>query len=68
MGVQYVYDTEGRRTGVIVPIDLWESLVAGKTVTPVGAPDPAHYRGIYRDLTVDLESEIRQLRSEWERV
>jgi len=25
MGVHYIYDTEGRKTGVIVPIDLWES-------------------------------------------
>ncbi|MDN7025688.1 hypothetical protein FGU65_12475 [Methanoculleus sp. FWC-SCC1] len=68
MGVQYIYDTEGNRTGVIVPIDIWENLVAGRADTPVGIPDPARYRGIYKDLPVNLESETRDLRNEWNRI
>jgi hypothetical protein len=89
MGVHYIYDTEGRKTGVIVPIDLWESLDTekptgelprargrGLPATPrtppkdkqVGARDPRKYRGIYRNLNVDLEDEIRNLRDEWNRI
>jgi len=67
MGVQYIYDTEGKRTGVIVPIDLWERLTAGRTGASVGVADPAHDRGIYKDLPVDLEKEIRDLRNDWDR-
>jgi len=69
MGVQYIYDAEGRRTGVIVPIDLWYSLGIEKSAEMSGgAPDPGKYRGIYRSLKVDLKNEIRKMRDEWNRV
>lgn len=69
MGVQYICDAEGRKTGVIVPIDLWDSLNAEKPVGErVGVPDPGKYRGIYRNLNVDLKAEIRNLRDEWNRI
>ena len=69
MGVQYICDAEGRKTGVIVPIDLWNSLTAEKTVDKrVGVLDPGKYRGIYRGLNVDLKAEIRNLRDEWNRI
>ena len=69
MGVQYICDAEGRKTGVIVPIGLWDSLNAEKPVGErVGVPDPGKYRGIYRNLNVDLKAEIRNLRDEWNRI
>ncbi|WP_342771261.1 MULTISPECIES: hypothetical protein [unclassified Methanoculleus] len=69
MGVQYICDAEGRKTGVIVPIDLWDSLNAEKPADKrVGVPDPEKYRGIYRDLNIDLKAEIRNLRDEWNRI
>ena len=69
MGVQYICDAEGRKTGVIVPIDLWNSLTAEKTAGKrVGVLDPGKYRGIYRGLNVDLNAEIRNLRDEWNRI
>ncbi len=71
MGVQYIYDAKGRKTGVIVSIDLWDAISAGKPIdnrTGVGSPDPRKYRGIYRDLKVDLKAEIQSLRDEWDRV
>ena len=69
MGVQYICDAEGRKTGVIVPIDLWDSLNAEKPAGKrVGVPDPGKYRGIYRNLNVDLKAEIRNLRDEWNRI
>ena len=69
MGVQYVYDAEGKKTGVIVPIDLWNTLSAGKPADKqIGIPNPRKYRGIYRDLKADLKAEIRDLRDEWNRL
>jgi|GEM_PF-733751 hypothetical protein len=69
MGVHYICDAEGRKTDVIVPIDLWESLTAGKPADgPVGVAEPARYRGMYRDLDLDLEAEAKILRDEWDRV
>jgi hypothetical protein len=71
MGVQYIYDAEGRKTGVIVSIDLWDAMSAGKSANKqdeVGSPDPRKYRGVYRDLKVDLKAEIRSLRDEWDRI
>jgi len=68
MGVQYICDADGRKTDVIVPIDLWESLTAEKPAAePIGVAEPARYRGIYRDLDLDLEAEARNLRDEWDR-
>ncbi|MCT8337586.1 hypothetical protein FKB36_08840 [Methanoculleus sp. Afa-1] len=69
MGVQYICDADGRKTDVIVPIDLWESLTAGKPADePIGVAEPARYRGIYRDRDLDLETEARNLRNEWNRI
>lgn len=69
MGVQYIYDTEGRKTGVIVPIDLWDTLNTEEPADKqIGAPDPGKYRGIYRDLKADLKAEIQNLRDEWNRL
>lgn len=68
MGVQYICDADGRKTDVIVPIDLWESLTAEKPADEtIGVAEPARYRGIYRDRDLDLETEARNLRNEWNR-
>ncbi|QYZ80357.1 hypothetical protein E2N92_01320 [Methanofollis formosanus] len=69
MRVQYIYDAEGRRTGVIVPIDLWYSLGIEKSVEKeCGIREPEKYRGIYRSLKVDLKDELRKMRDEWDRL
>jgi len=69
MGVQYICDAEGRKTDVIVPIDLWESLTAEKPADrPIGVSEPSRYRGIYRDRDLDLKAEVRNLRDEWDRI
>jgi len=71
MGVRYIYDAEGRKTSVIVSIDLWNAMSARKSANKqdeVGYPDPRKYRGIYRDLKVDLKAEIQSLRDEWDQI
>jgi hypothetical protein len=69
--VQYVYDETGRRTGVIIPTELWNEMkskigIEGK-VKKGEVVNPSEYRGIYKDLGADLEKEARSLRGEWTR-
>ena len=69
VGVQYVYDEKGRRTGVIIPTELWND-VKGKIAVEVKKKEvftPSEYRGIYKDLEVNIEEEVRSLREEWTR-
>lgn len=69
MQVQYIYDETGKKTGVIVPIELWQDLSPAKRQPKKKSPfNPARFRGILRNVPVDLEKELRILRQEWERV
>ena len=69
MQVQYVYDETGKKTGVIVPLALWEDVSRHKTSTKKKcAFDPSKFRGIYRNLKVNFDKELKGLRQEWERV
>ena len=65
MKVQYIYDEKEIKTGVIVPIRLWEKIRGemekGKLVKEETF-NPSEYRGIYKSLRVDLEGEIRRNR------
>ena len=68
MQVQYVYDEQGKKTSVIVPISLWQKISRQKKVSPDNrAFNPAQYRGIYRNLGIDIGRELGVLRQEWER-
>ncbi len=72
MGVQYVYDVSGENTGIIIPIDLWNK--KGFKIEEVENTEkeevfnPSDYRRIYKNLRVDLEEEIRNIRDEWARI
>jgi hypothetical protein len=70
MEVQYVYDEEGRRTGVIVPIDLWNRIshLAEAVKESKAEWDPSKYRGMYKNLKVDVKAESTALRDEWTRI
>lgn len=69
MEVQYIYDEEGRRTGVIVPIELWNKI---RNLEKLGRQekgewDPSMYRGMYKNLKIDVRTESKSLRDEWTR-
>ena len=59
MDVQYVYGEDGRQTGVIVPIHLWNKISHLVGGSPEGKSDwdPSKYRGMYRDLEIDVKKE-----------
>jgi hypothetical protein len=69
MQIQYVYDEHGRKTAVIVPISMWRKVnIPGTTTSPQGeGVNPDLYRGIYRDLKINIEEEIKKMRAEWDR-
>jgi hypothetical protein len=70
MEVQYIYDEEGRQTGVIVPINLWNKMSHLVELDQKAKTDwdPSKYRGMYKDLKVDVKKESDALRDEWTRV
>ncbi len=70
MEVQYVYDEDGRKTGVIIPINLWNkiSYLVSRDQEEKTNWDPSKYRGMYKDLKVDVKKESAALREEWMRV
>ncbi len=65
MQIQYVYDADGRRTGVIIPIDLWER-TAGQ-LEPRRRCRFDDFYGIYRDHIQDPDAVASDLRDEWDR-
>ncbi|MEN6611700.1 MAG: hypothetical protein ABFC24_12735 [Methanoregulaceae archaeon] len=68
MQVQYVYDEQGRKTSVIIPISLWQKISRQKNAVRDKSPfDPARYRGIFRNLGIDIDRELMDLRQEWDR-
>ena len=65
----YVYDEDGRRTGVIVPIGLWNRISQLVEDRNEDADwDPSKYRGMYKDLRIDVKKESKALRDEWTRL
>ena len=66
MQIQYIYDTTGKKTGVIIPIEEWEE---GKKITHVEGQlsgfDPACYRCLLRGIRDKVEKELTKSRSEW---
>jgi hypothetical protein len=69
MDVEYIYNREGRRTGVIIPIDLWDRIshLAESGQEDECVWDPSKYRGMYKNLKVDVKKESKALRDEWAR-
>jgi len=63
--IQYVYDGDGHKTAVIVPIDLWEK--AGITIIEGKTCDISHFYGAYRDCMPNPDTIARSMRDEWDR-
>jgi hypothetical protein len=65
-GVQYVYDANGHKKSVIIPVELWERTLQVKKArfTPC---NPLEYYRIYRDRIKNPLDIARALRGEWNR-
>ena len=67
MKVEYVYNEKGEKTGIILPIELWDKvspLIEKKREERV--IDLSKYKGIYKNMK-NLDIEIKKLREEWTR-
>ena len=65
MKVEYVYNEKGEKTGIILPIELWDKvspLIEKKREERV--IDLSKYKGIYKNMK-NLDIEIKKLREEW---
>jgi hypothetical protein len=63
--LQYVYDSKGNKTGVIIPIEIWDE--EDMKIMDDIKFRPQDFRGIYKNIDLDLDKEIRNLRDEWVR-
>lgn len=63
--IQYVYDSTGQKTAVIVPIKIWEKV--GDIHYEKKSPDLTRYYGVYRDYISDPDNISKSLREEWDR-
>ncbi|EHQ36304.1 hypothetical protein [Methanoplanus limicola] len=63
--LQYVYDSKGNKTGVIIPIEIWDE--EEMKIRDDIEFRPQDFRGIYKNIDLDLDEDIRNLRDEWVR-
>lgn len=73
MSIKYIYDSKGNKTDVVIPIEMWNEnkskiLNDSQKQEAKKVFKPSKYRGIYRDLNLDLEKEVKKLRDEWVRI
>ena len=76
MDLQYISDTDGRQTAVIIPIQDWHDLTAKhedlrdlEKIEPIPErKKPSHYRGcISPELANELHEYTQKARKEWDR-
>ncbi len=68
MRVQYVYNENGEKESVIIPYKDWEKIHSTVKKERSADLNPDEYRGIYKDLKLNLDEEIKKLREEWSRI
>jgi len=59
MEIQYIYDAKGKQVGVMIPVELWNKMK--HKMIPKKELIPSRYRGIYKNLSINLEQEIKSL-------
>jgi hypothetical protein len=74
MNVNYIYDTKGKAEYAVIPIILWERInhlfesEKSKSDNHKSIEfEPKEFKGILSNLNLNIESEISDLRYEWER-
>lgn len=70
MEVQYVYNEEGKKTYIMLPVELWDE-ISHETKLETDKKmvfKPSKYKGVYESPKLKLDEEIKSLRDEWIRV
>ena len=68
MKVQYIYNENGEKENVIISYKEWTRICSTMKVDNNKDFDPDKYKGIYKNLGLNLEKEIKNLRDEWTRL
>ena len=64
MKIEYIYDENGKKKSVVVPIEIWEEMIKKQDET-LRKRDIKKYRGILKITGID--DKIKKLREEWDR-
>ncbi|PWR72992.1 hypothetical protein [Methanospirillum lacunae] len=63
--IQYVYNSTGQKTAVIVPIEIWERV--GDIQPGKRTHDLTRYYGAYLDYISESDTVAKVVREDWER-
>ena len=75
MDLQYISDTQGRHTAVVIPIEEWNNITAKhedlkilERVADVSTKNAARFKGILNNEEADkYTAYLNQARNEWQR-
>lgn len=68
MNVQYISDTQGRHTAVVIPIEEWNSLTEKYQELGKSKPNAARFKGLLTKEEADkYHTYLNQARTEWDR-
>jgi prephenate dehydrogenase len=71
MDLQYLSDTQGKHTAIVIPIDQWNDMTAKhQDLKALETPknDASRFKGLLTNEEAEkYHSYIKQARSEWER-
>lgn len=65
--LKYIYDENGNKEFVIVPIEEWEEIKKNEKQNASKKFNPNHFAGAWKDMKIDWEQETKNMRNEWER-
>jgi hypothetical protein len=64
--VEYVYNERGEKTGVIIPVSVWNKISGSLGEEKKKGGNVKQYRGMLKD-TENLDARLHGLRDEWDR-
>ncbi len=65
--IRYIMDSNGKKTAVIIPIEIWNKLREEKKTGSLISPySPKKYRGILKENGFNGREEEIKMRDEWE--
>ncbi len=75
MDLQYISDTQGRHTAVVIPIEEWNNITAKhedlkllETVANVSTKNAARFKGLLNNEEANkYTAYLNQVRNEWQR-
>ncbi|MEY4936526.1 MAG: hypothetical protein RIS64_2885 [Bacteroidota bacterium] len=74
MTINYIYNTQGQIEYAILPLELWTAIQTYlpmdlasqlKKTAPKPIFEPKNYFGLLAPLNLDVETELKQMRQEW---